>query len=75
MNTKIKDINEAKLGITIVQEVLASYSIQELKAMTISDFIDFIDAQNAYEEEWKDWINAGVLELYKYAYEALTEQL
>ena len=75
MNTKIKSINEAKLGITIVEEILISFTLEELKAMSLSEFIDAIDVLNAYEEEWQYWKNSGVLELYKYAYEVLTTQL
>lgn len=72
---KINSINEAKLGITIIEEVLISFTLKELNALTLSEFIDQVDVQNAYEEDWKAWRDSGIFELYKYAYEVLTTQL
>lgn len=50
---KIKDINEVKLGITLIQEILAAFSLDELKNLTKDGFLSELDVINAYEEEWK----------------------
>ncbi len=73
---KIQNIKEAMLGITIVSECLTIFTIEEIKSFkTVSEFIDAIDTMNTTEEDWKEWVDSGVLELFKYAYETITELL
>lgn len=58
-----------KLPLDIVDhvrtEVLLTFEIEEIKALTWEDFWDQIDALNFFEEEWRMWLSKGIKSVYK----------
>jgi hypothetical protein len=48
-------LKAAQLKLSIYEEVVSSYSSQELNdCSTFDEFWQLVDAQNAYEEDWEE---------------------
>lgn len=69
------NLNDAMLGVTIVEEVLSIFNKDEILNTDTIDLIDQIDTQNAYEEDWKEWKKTRILDLYVRAIEILKTHL
>lgn len=72
---KIPNMNEARLGITIVEEIIVSFTKDEILTLSNDEMIDMIDAQNGYEEDWQSWKDSGIYTLYVEAIKLLKTHL
>lgn len=53
-------------------EIFSSFTKEEIILfVNFDEFWDQVDAQNAYEEEWQDWKNKGIKNIYLEIYQEI----